>query len=103
LLFFCFFLAYNLILSSFLLLKDFIFAGVSSLARSEKLPFEFQLEIENFIIFLFGTFSDFFFTILFLNLFIFIFLFKYQIKFENFYNLEVKIFFLAMVFIFIFY
>ena len=103
LLFFCVFLTYNLFLSGFLLLKDFIFAGVSSLAQSNKLPFEFQLEIENFILFVFGTFGDFFFTILLFNLFIFIFLFRYQKKLKKFYNFEVTNLFLGLIFIFTFY
>lgn len=101
LLLFSFFIAYNTFLSVFLLLKDFIFAGVSSLAQSEKLPFEFQLEIENFVVFVFGTFNDFFFTVLFFNLLLFIFLFKYHFKLENFYVF--KNLFSFLIFIFIFY
>ena len=100
---FYFFLSYNLFLSGFLLLKDFIFAGVSSLAKSEQLPFEFQLEIENFVLFVFGTFSDFFFTILVFNLFIFIFLFRYQIKPNIIHKIEINFYFLGFILIFIFY
>lgn len=101
--FFCLFLIYNLFLSLVLLLKDFIFAGVSSLAQNKKLPFEFQLEIENFVLFVFGTYGDFFFTILLFNLFIFNFLFKNQIKLKKFYNIEFKNFCFGFILIFIFY
>lgn len=99
----CFFLAYNLFLSGYLLIKDFIFAGVTSLAQSEKLPFEFQLEIENFIIFVLGTFSDFFLATVSFNLFICMSLFTFTYKIKKLFNLDIKNLFLGFTSIYIFY
>lgn len=55
-LFFNFFFVYSILLSFFLLATDFVFAGLTSLAYNNKMPFEFQYEIESFFFFIFGTF-----------------------------------------------
>jgi len=93
LLLFNFFLFYSILLSLFLLATDFIFAGLTSLAYKEKLPFEFQFEIESFFAFIFGTFWDFLFTTVFINIILFIFLFGTKKK-----NSVVQIFILAFIF-----
>ena len=79
-LFFNFFFFYSILLSFFLLATDFVFAGLTSLAYNNNMPFEFQYEIESFLIFIFGTFWDFLFTSIFLNISIFIFLFSFNNK-----------------------
>ena len=79
-LFFNFFLFYSILLSFLLLATDFVFAGLTSLAYNNNMPFEFQYEIESFLIFIFGTFWDFLFTSIFLNISIFIFLFSFNNK-----------------------
>ena len=61
-------------LTGFLLIKDFIFAGISSLATAgNTLPFEFQFEIESFVFFIYGTFIDFLISVFSLQIIIIIF------------------------------
>lgn len=72
---------YDLYLSLFLVLNDFAFVGIISLAESKSLLFEFQPELEHILIFILGTYFDFFSTIILFNLFlILISIFSFNLK-----------------------
>ena len=59
---------YIFFLALVLLLKDFAFSGIISLSEKTRLSFEFQPEIENFILYFIGTYSDFIFILFILNI-----------------------------------
>lgn len=67
---------YCVYLSLYLVLKDFAFAGIISLSESKNVLFEFQLELEHIVLFIFGTYLDFLFSLIFFNIYI-IFINKY--------------------------
>jgi len=67
-----------------LLLKDFAFSGIISLSDKTRMSFEFQPEIENFIFYFIGTYSDFMIILFFLNIGLIFFLIntKFFLKFN---------------------
>lgn len=79
-----------------LLLKDFAFSGIISLSEKTRLTFEFQPEIENFILYFLGTYFDLIFILIILTSFLIVFFITFKSFFKFNKNFLFLIFFLLI-------